>query len=129
MTFWDQVKKNLQQGVAEGIVVVRERAAIVSERAGHMAKKGAETFKAEARRVAKISKLRYDRIRLTQQAQNKLAELGGRVYDLSLKDPKKFRLDLKSQKLIQEAKHIEGQIKKVDLEIQKLSRKGQKNVA
>lgn len=101
----------------------------MSEQAGRMAKKGAATFRAEAQRMAQIGKLRYRRIRLNQQAHGKLAELGGRVYDHAVKDPKKFKLDLKSQKLITEAKQIEGQIKKLDSEIQKLSKKGQGRVA
>ncbi len=122
MRFWDRIRKNLGQGMSEGMDVVKEKAAIMSEQAGKMAKKGATTFRAEAQRVATIGKLRYRKLRLTQQAHGKLGELGGRVYDLASKDSKKFRLDPKSQKLITEAKRIEGQIKKLDSEIQKLSK-------
>jgi hypothetical protein len=124
MGFWERVKKNLPEGMKEGIGAVREGAVSVTSQAGRMARKGAATFKAEAGRVANIGRLRYQRFNLNQKAHDKLARLGGRVYDHASKDLKGFRLDLKSQKLILEAKKIDTQIKKLDAEIKKLSKKG-----
>ena len=89
------------------------------------AKKGASAVSAEASRMTKTANLRYQLFRLYQKAQDKFAEIGGLVYDMAEKDPKGTPLNEKAHKLVSEAKQIEGQIKKLKSEIDRLS-KGQK---
>jgi small-conductance mechanosensitive channel len=72
--------------------------------------------------MAKIANLRYQLFQMNRKAQDKFAELGGHIYDSAAKNPKSIRLDAKARKLILEAKQIEGQIKKLKSEIDRVSK-------
>jgi hypothetical protein len=147
MKFWDRVKKDLQIAMKEGGELFKEGtdairsearrmaekgAASMSAEAQNMmregvktAKKGAATLTTEARRMTHIANLRYQLFRLNQKAQDKFAEIGGQIYETAAKNQKGVRLHEKVRKLILEAKQIEGLIKKLKSEIDRLS-KGEK---
>jgi small-conductance mechanosensitive channel len=144
MKFWDRVKKDLQVAMKEGAELFKEGTTVLSTEARRMTKKGAATMTAdaqkmmkegvatarkgaatvtaEAQRMAKIANLRYQLFQMNRKAQDKFAELGGHIYDSAAKNPKSIRLDAKARKLILEAKQIEGQIKKLKSEIDRVSK-------
>lgn len=144
MKFWDRVKKDLQVAMKEGAELFKEGTTVLSTEARRMARtgsttmtaeaqkmmkegvatarKGAATVTAEAQRMARIANLRYQLFQMNQKAQDKFAEIGGRVYDAAVKNPKSIRLDEKARKLILEAKQIEAQIKKLKSEIDRASK-------
>lgn len=70
MSFWEKVKKDLQKGLKEGVTFVKEGTIVVKERA--------EELTEEAKRQYKI----FD---LKTKVQKEIAELGGKVYELSPK--------------------------------------------
>lgn len=70
MSLWENVKKDLQKGLKEGIAFVREGAVVVKVKA--------EELTEEAKRQYKI----FD---LKTRVKRELTELGGRVYDLRSK--------------------------------------------
>ncbi|MBI3995561.1 MAG: hypothetical protein HY349_06265 [Nitrospirae bacterium] len=143
MGFWNRVKKDLQIAVKEGTELIKEGTSVLTAEARRVskkgtatmsvearkmmkegfatAKKGAASVKAEAGRMARIANLRYQLFRQNQMAQNKFAEIGGAVYDHSLKGSRKVRLNGKVQKLVKEAERIEGRIGKLKSEIDRLS--------
>lgn len=144
MSFWDRVKKDLQLAMKESSDLLKEGTAVLTTEARRMAKKGAATMTAEAQKMVKqgvetakksaatvtaeasrmtqIANLRYQLFRLNQKVQDKFAEIGGQVYDMTEKDPSGIRLNGKVQKLVSEAKKIEGQIKKLKSKIDRLSK-------
>jgi hypothetical protein len=145
MKFWDRVKKDLQSAVKESTELFKEGTAVLSTEARRMAqkgaatmtteaqkimkegvataKKGAATVTAEAQRMTRLANLRVRLFGLNQKAQDKFAEIGGQVYDTAVKNPKDFRLGERARKLIREAKQIEGQIKKLKSEIDRISKR------
>lgn len=144
MRFWDRVKKDLKLAVREGSDLLKEGTAVLTTEARRMAKKsaatmtaeaqkmvkegvvtarkGAATVTAEASRMTRIANLRYQLFHLNQKAQDKFAEIGGQVYDMTVKDPSGLRLNGKVRKLVSEAKQIERQIKKLKSELARLSK-------
>jgi len=145
MKFWDRVKKDLQIAVKESAELFKEGTAVLSTEARRMAtkgaatmtaeaekmmkegvataRKGAATVTAEARRMTRVANLRLQLFHLNQRAQDKFAEIGGQVYDSAVKNPKSLRLDETTRKRIQEAKQIEGQIKKMKSDIVQASKR------
>lgn len=100
MNFWEKVRKDLQEGIKEGIEVVKEGAVIV--------RKKAEELTDEGKRQYKI----FD---LKAKVQKEIAELGGKVYELSSK--------LKNPMLDGKVKAITARIKKLEVQITKLEGK------
>lgn len=123
MGFWARVKKDLPVGMRGGINAFKEGAAVLSRETRRMAKSSASVMSTETRRMAQVSKLRYQRLRLSQKAQDKLTEIGGRVYDLASQDLKGLRLDPELKTLIAQAKELEEGIKELEAKIQVLSKK------
>jgi predicted nucleic acid-binding Zn-ribbon protein len=123
MGYWERVKKDLQVAMKEGADLLKEGTTTMTTEARRVAKKGAASMKEEAARVTRIGKLRYQVYRLNQKAQAKFTEIGGQVYDLTSKDLKELKMNEKLQKLIQETKEIEGQVKTLEAEVLKLSKK------
>ena len=97
MNLWEKVKEDLQKGFGEGIIYVREGAAVV--------KKKAEELTGEGKR-------RYRLYELKTKVQKEISELGGKVYDLSGK--------VRNPMLDTKVKAIKARIKKLELEIVKL---------
>jgi peptidoglycan hydrolase CwlO-like protein len=100
MSFWEEVKKDLQKGVKEGIYLLKGKAIVVKEKAEELAEEG---------------KRRYKIFELQTKVQKEITELGGRVYDLSskLKNP---LLDKKVKSLIARIKKLEKQVTKLEKE-------------
>lgn len=94
MTLWEKVKKDLQKGLKEGIEAVKE---------------GAQAVKEKAEEIGEEGKRRYTIFDLKGNVEKQMAELGGRVYDLSpmVKNP---MIDPKVKAIISKIKKLEAQI-------------------
>jgi len=99
MSFWQKMKKDLQKGIGEGIVLVKESAAVVQKKAEELTEEG---------------KKRYRLYELQTKIQKEITRFGQQVYDLSTegKDP---MLDVKVKamkagiaKLQDELSELEG---------------------
>lgn len=107
MDFWEKVKKDIQRGVREGIGVVREGAIAVKEKAEELTEEGKRQYKIYA---------------LKTKVQKEIAELGGRVYDLSSK-VKNPMLDRKVEAILSRVKKLEAQITKLEEKPKTVSKK------
>ena len=74
MSFWQKMKKDLQKGIGESIVLVKESAAVVQKKAEELSEEG---------------KKRYKLYELQTKVQKEMTRFGQKVYDLSTegKDP------------------------------------------
>jgi hypothetical protein len=100
MNFWEKIKKDLQKGVEESIIFVKEGAAVVQKKAEELTEEG---------------KRRYRLYELKAKVQQEFAELGGKVYDLSSK--------VRNPMLDNGVKAIKARIGKLQAEIMKLEGK------
>ncbi len=100
MDFWEKIKGDLQKGVEEGLILVREGASVVKKKAEELTEEG---------------KKRYRLFELKTKVQKEIAELGGKVYDLSSK--------VKNPMLNSRVKAIMTRIGKLRAEIVKLEGK------
>lgn len=105
MNFWEKIRRDVQRGIKEGLVMVKEGAAVAREKA--------EELTAEGRK-------RYRIFDLKMKVQREMSELGGKVYDLSsrVKNP------LSDKKV----KGMIGKIKKLETQIMKLEGRVEKKV-
>lgn len=106
MSFWDNVKKDIQKGFKEGMAFVKEGATVVMEKAEELTEEG---------------KKRYKIFELKTKVQKEITELGGKVYDLSSKR-KNPLLDSKVKANI-------SRIRKLELKIDKLEGRAKKTAA
>lgn len=100
MYSWEKIKSDLQKGVEEGLTLVREGASVVKKKAEELTEEG---------------KKRYRLFELKTKVQKEIAELGGKVYDLSSK--------VKNPMLDSRVKTIMARIGKLQVEIMKLEGK------
>ena len=100
MDFWENVKKDLQKGIKEGLDFLKEGAAVVKVKAEELTDEG---------------KKRYKIYELKAKVQREIEDLGGRVYDL---DSKK-----KSPMQDKKVKAIINCIRKLEMRIAKLEGK------
>src|SRR5208283_4481803 len=98
MSFWSNLQRDLQKGVDEGVAFMKEGAAVVMKKAEELTDEG---------------KKRYVLYEMKAKVQKEIAELGGRVYDLSAK-MKNPLLDTKIKELIARIKRREAEILKVE---------------
>lgn len=98
MNFWEKVKKDMQKGIREGLAIVKEGAAVVKEKAGELTEEGKRQYKI------------FD---LKTKVQKEIAELGGKVYDLSSK-VKNPMLDSKVKAVVAKIKKLETQITRLE---------------
>jgi len=124
MGFWQRVKKDLQLAMQEGVSLFKEGTTTFTTKTRRIAKEGTASVKTEAARVGKIGKLRYQHFWLNKEAQKKFADIGGQIYDQVSNKTKEYHFDEPTQTLISAIGKIEEQIKKVEAEIQSLSKKG-----
>jgi len=103
MNFWEEIKKDLQKGIKEGIDLFKEGATVIKVKAGELTEEG---------------KKRYKLFELKTKVQREIAELGGTVYDLSSK--------VKNPMLEKKVKAIINRIKRVEVQIRKLEGKEKK---
>jgi hypothetical protein len=144
MPFWERVKKDLRVAMKEGADLIKEGTAVLTTETRRVTKKGAATMssearkmmeegmasarkgaaivKSETRRMSHVANLRYQLFRENQNAHSKFAEIGGAIYDLSAKSPKNVPLNGKVRKLLLDAKQIEGRVRKLKSEIDRLSK-------
>jgi archaellum component FlaC len=97
MNFWEKVKRDIQKGIQEGIDFVKEGATVVKEKAEELTEEG---------------KKQYKIFEIKTKVQKEMAELGGRVYDLSSQVKNPF-LDSKVKAIINRIKKFEAQITKL----------------
>jgi hypothetical protein len=103
MGFWDEVKKDFQRSLKEGVHLLKEKATVVKEKAEELTEEG---------------KKRYKIFDIQMRIQKEVGELGGRVYDLSSKSGNPL-LDKKIKTLI-------ARINKLEIQVTKL--KGKKKI-
>jgi hypothetical protein len=122
MKFWERVKKDLRVAMREGADLLKEGSAALRTEAGRFTRQSAVSVRSEARRMARLGRLRYQLYRANRKAQIKFAEVGGKVYDLASEDLKKVKVNRELRELMLEIRGIEGQIRVLDSEIANLSR-------
>ena len=98
MNFWENVKKDLQKGLKEGIDYLKEGAAIVKVKAEELTDEG---------------KKRYKIFDLKTKVQKEISDLGGRVYDLSSKNKNPLQ-DKRIKAIMTRVKKFEARIAKLE---------------
>lgn len=98
MDFWKKIKSDIQKGLKEGVGIVKEGVTVVREKA--------EELSVEGKRRLKIFELQT-------KVQREIAELGGKVYDLSSKMRNPL-LDKKVKAILTRVKKLEAQITKLE---------------
>jgi hypothetical protein len=98
MDFYQKIKGDLRKGIKEGITVVKEGAAAVKEKVEELTEEG---------------KKQYNMFLLKTKVHREIAELGGRVYDLSVK-LKNPMVDKKVKALIARIKKLEAQVTRLE---------------
>ena len=98
MSFWKEVRADLEEGVKEGIEVIKEGATFVKEKTEELTEEG---------------KKRLKLFELKAKVRKEMTELGGQVYDL------KFRVknplgDSKVKVVIERIKKLEDQIMRLE---------------
>lgn len=129
MGFWDSIRKDIEKGVKEvrtgwkeGLNVVKAKALDLTREARRMASSGTAAVTAETGRMARLGKIRYERLRLSQAAQTKFTDLGGRMYDLIQKKRQALTLDAQTGRMVEEIRRLEQQIKALEAEARQLSK-------
>lgn len=107
MTFWEKIRRDLKKGFKEGLEAVKEGAAVV---------------KGKAEDIAEEGKRRYRIFELKTKVQKEIADLGGRIYDLSPK-VKNPMLDNKVKAIMNRIKKVEAQITKLEGKSEKITKK------
>lgn len=118
MDFWKKVKKDLRTGIREGITYIKEGAEVAKEKAREgagVAKEKAGEFTEEAKRKYKI----YD---LKAEVKRWMAELGGKVYELSEKGKKPMQT-ASVQATIKRIKKLEAQLVKLEGKVKRPAKK------
>jgi len=104
MSFWGKIKKDIQKGFQEGMLLAKEGVTVVKEKVGDLTEEGKKKYKLYA---------------LKARVQKEIAELGGKIYELSSKvrnpmtDKKVKDIVAKIKKLEDQILTLEGKIKKV----------------
>jgi len=98
MDFWQKIKSDVRKGIKEGIGIVREGVTVVKTKAGELTDEG--------KRQLRIYELKT-------KVQREIAELGGKVYSVSLK-MKNPMLDNKVKAVMARIKKLEAQILKIE---------------
>lgn len=107
MVFWKKVKRDIQRGIKEGVSYVTEGATAVKKRVKRLTK--------ERKNIIKLYELQ-------SQVQKEMAELGGRIYDLSSKK-KNPMLDRKVQTISARINRLEAKIARLENRIKKAPKK------
>jgi hypothetical protein len=97
MGYWDDMKKDFQRSLKESMSLLKEKAATMKEKAEELTEEG---------------KKRYKIFNIQMKMQNEIAELGGRIYDLSSKSGNPL-LDKKVKTLAARIRKLETQVAKL----------------
>jgi len=100
MEFWDEVKKDMQKGINEGVSLMKTGASLASRKFGQLTDEGKRWYKA------------FD---LKSKVHAEVAELGARIYSLS-KDGKMEIEDSKAKAIIKKIASLETRIEKIEAE-------------
>lgn len=113
MDFWEKVKKDLQKEIKAGVAFIKE---------------GAATMKKKTEELTEEGKRQYKIFELKTKVQKEIAELGGKVYDLSskIKNP---MLDKKVKAIVARVKKLEAQIIKLEGKKKETAKKARKKRA
>lgn len=98
MSFWEDVRKDLQKSWKEGLAAVKVGAAAVRVKAEELTEEG---------------KKRYRAYELKTRVEKEISDLGGRVYDLS-RSRKNPLLDTKVKAVIGRIRKLEEHLKKLE---------------
>ena len=98
MSFWEEIKGDFENGIAEGIDIAKEGAAFVKEK---------------AEKLTDGTKRRLTLFELKIQVRREMAELGGRVYDLRHQDESPLS-DSEAKAIIGRIENLEDRIKGLD---------------
>lgn len=98
MSFWDDVKEDLQKTWKEGLAAVRV---------------GATAVKVKAEELTEEGKRRYRIYELKTQVEREVSDLGGRVYDMS-SSKKNPLLDTKVKAVIGRIRKLEDRLAKLE---------------
>ncbi len=98
MSFWDDVKTDLQKSWKEGLAAVRVGAAAVKVKAEELTEEG---------------KRRYSIYELKAKVEKEISDLGGRVYDMS-RTKKNPLMDTKVKAVIGRIRKIEDRLTKLE---------------
>jgi hypothetical protein len=97
MGYWDDMKKDFQRSLKESMSLLKEKAATMKEKAEELTEEG---------------KKRYKIFNIQMKMQNEIAELGGRIYDLSSKSGNPL-LDKKVKTRVARIRKLETQVAKL----------------
>ncbi len=98
MSFWDDVKTDLQKSWKEGLAAVRVGAAAVKVKAEELTEEG---------------KRRYSIYELKAKVEKEISDLGGRVYDIS-RTRKNPLMDTKVKAVISRIRKLEDRLTKLE---------------
>lgn len=98
MSFWEDVKKDLQNSWKEGFAAL---------------KSGATTIRVKAEELTEEGKKRYRIYELKTKVEKEVSDLGGRVYDMS-SSRKNPLLDTKVKAVVKRIRKLEEQITKLE---------------
>ena len=107
MSFWQKIKKDLEKEMKAGLAFLREGTAVM--------KKKAKEVSSEGKRHIKM-------IELQTTVRDLMAGLGGRVYDLSLKEDDPMK-DKQVASMLSRIRRLEVQISKLEKNEKKPSKK------
>ncbi len=107
MSFWSKIKKDIQRGFQEGMLLAKEGATVVKEKVGEMTEEGKKKYKLYA---------------LKARVQKEVTELGGKIYELSSK-VRNPMTDKKVKEIVGKIKKLEDQILTLEGKIKKAATK------
>lgn len=115
MNFWEKVKKDLQKGIKEGIDWGKIKAELQKgiKEGMVVVKEGAAVVKGKAEEITEEGKRRYKIFELKRKVHDWMAELGGRVYELSSKMENPMQ-DATVKLMVARIKKIEAQITRLE---------------
>lgn len=98
MSLWEKIKTDSEQGIVEGIDMLKEGAAYV--------KKKTEELTEEGRKRVNLFELKI-------KVRKEMTELGGRVYELKQQEESPFS-DTEVKEIIERIKKLEDQIRELE---------------
>ncbi len=94
MEFWEEVKKDVQKGIKEGMSMVKSGATLAAKKVDELTQEG---------------KKRYQAFDLKTKVHNEIAELGARIYYLN-KNEKIMIEDSKAKTIVNKIRKLEEKI-------------------
>lgn len=105
MSFLEKVSTGLKKAADDGWLIVRE---------------GAKAAEEKTKGVAKTGKLKYQVYTLQRRAEKYMTEIGGKVYDMAAAPSENPLSSPVIMSLIESVKEIEGEVKRLESEIEEM---------